>query len=93
MVMLHIKLKGMEHRAQCKQIFGSYLTHTLNLWAELKVQKKSECGHVAERNIDYHRNKLFDLTHTPDFWVWFKSDIEIVQISLCGIELSTKTGL
>ena len=35
MVMLHIKLKGMEHRALCKHIFSPY-THTLNLWVGLK---------------------------------------------------------
>ena len=34
----------------------------------------------------------FDLTHTPDLLDWFeRSDIEIVQISIFLIELSTKT--
>ena len=42
-VMLHIKLKGMEHRAPCKHIFSPYI---LNLWVGLNY-KKSECGHVA----------------------------------------------
>ena len=42
MIMLHNKLKGMEHRAPY-----SLLTHTLNLWVGLKGKRSSECGHVA----------------------------------------------
>ena len=33
--MLHIKLKGMEHRAPCK--YKSVHTHTLNPWAQVKI--------------------------------------------------------
>ena len=43
MVMLHIKLKGMEHRAPLKHIFSPYTN--LNLWVRLKGKQKSECGH------------------------------------------------
>ena len=44
-VMLYIKLKGMEHHALTYFV----LTHTLNLWVALKgkTKKNSECGHVA----------------------------------------------
>ena len=70
--------------------------HTFNLWVGLNNKKESECGHVAyqfkgkERSIDLHRSKRLDVTHTPDLWVRLKSDIEIVQISLILIELSTE---
>ena len=43
-VMLHIKLKEMEHIAPCKHILSPKLT--INLWVGLKG-KKSGCGHVA----------------------------------------------
>ena len=39
MVMLHNKLKGIEHRAPWK--------HILSLWVGLKDKTNSECGHVA----------------------------------------------
>ena len=45
MVMLHINLKGMEHRAPCNHIFSPY-THPQPVgW--IKGYKKSECDHVA----------------------------------------------
>ena len=43
MVMLHNKLREIEHHASTY----SLLLHTLNLWDGLKGKKKSECGHVA----------------------------------------------
>ena len=54
----------------------------------------SECGYVAYqiKGKKYRqRSKNFDLTRTPDLWVVLKrSDIEIVQVSIFFIELSTK---
>ena len=38
MVMLHITLKGMGHRAPCKHIFCPY-KHTFKLWVGLKGKK------------------------------------------------------
>ena len=40
--------------------------------------------------MDYNWSKHFNHTHIPDPWVRLKSDIEIVQLSLFFIELSTK---
>ena len=47
-VMLHIKLNGMERRAPCKHIFCPY-THLQPVGLDQKVKKNSECGYVAFR--------------------------------------------
>ena len=65
--MLHIKLKGMEHRAPCKNIFSPYTT--LNPWVGLKGKQNSEYGHVAyqiegkEVQTNIEANSL--TLHTP----------------------------
>ena len=70
-VMLHIKLKGIEHRAQCKHIICPNIHPGVK-----KSNFFSEYDHVAwKRNIDQHRNKNFDLTHAPDLWVRLKGQI------------------
>ena len=46
MVMLHNKLKGMEHRAPRKHIFYPYTHPQHVVWI---IRKKSECGHAAYR--------------------------------------------
>ena len=47
--MLHIKLKGIEHRAPCKQIYA-VITHTNDPWGGVKRSfffSFSKTGHVA----------------------------------------------
>ena len=70
------------------------LTHTSNLCVGLKGNTKSECGQVAcqikgKEVKTYKKSKHFDLTHIPDVLVRLNLDIEIVQISLFFIEIST----
>ena len=47
--------------------------------------------HIKLRGKKYRqlRSKHFDHTHIPDLLVRLKSDIEVVQISLFFIELTT----
>ena len=45
MVMLNIKLKGMEHRAPFKHKLSHYIHR--NLWVGFKSKNKSECVHAA----------------------------------------------
>ena len=46
MVMLHIKFKGMGHRAPCKHIFSPY-TLTLNCRLDYNIKLNSECDRVV----------------------------------------------
>ena len=68
----------------------SVLTHTFNLWVGLKGKNNSVCGQVAYQiNGKEDKSKNFDLTHTYDLLVRLRSDVDIVQISLFFIELTT----
>ena len=89
-VMLHIKLKGMERRrAPCKHIFCPY-THPRPVgWGQKFKTFFSECGHVAyqikEKEVWTSMQAKTLTLHTPDLWVGLKG-----QIMKLNIELSTK---
>ena len=88
-VMLHIKLKGMERRTLSKQILCPYTYPRLLSSGEVKwsffLFWKRSCfiSNQREGSVDQHASKHFDLTCAPDLWGSVeKSDIEIVKICI-----------
>ena len=94
-VMLHIKLNGMEHRTSCKHIFCPKTPSTPGWSCMVKISESSHVAYQMEWSIEHHASTYSDLTHILILWVGSKGQIVffflkilmIMHIKLKGMEL------
>ena len=92
-VILHIKVKGMEHRAQRKFIFCPY-TNPLPLGSRQTVKfffcLKVSCCISKEWSMEHHASTHYILTHTLSPWRGVKKSKDFIFLEVVMLHIKLK---